>query len=100
MKNIQVIDEAVNTAYAIYAVTEEEFLAIFPDNGQDVEFIEDFIQRIGEEEASRIMRTVWTRPVLKKDVIGIHGTLFYGLEEKKKFYENKREPVINWKYVP
>jgi hypothetical protein len=27
----------------------------------------------------------------KKTVNGIHGTLFYQLDEKKKFYPNKKE---------
>jgi hypothetical protein len=43
MKNIQVIDGAMNAAYAIFAVTDEEFSALFPGEGQDVEFIEDVI---------------------------------------------------------
>ena len=99
MKNVQVIDDAVNTAYAIYAATEEEFISIFPHTGQDVEFVEDFIERLGESAARETLEAMWSRPVDKKSVIGIHGTLFYGLTEKRKFYENKREPVIDWKLV-
>ena len=38
MKNIQVIDEAVNCVYDIFAATEEEFEAIFPDD-QNIAFI-------------------------------------------------------------
>lgn len=99
MRNIQIIDEAVNTAYAIYAVTDDEFRSIFPDDGQDVEFIEDMVARLGDDRTFEIMVPVWERAVAKPDVAGIHGTLFYGLPEKKKFYENKREPVINGKLV-
>ena len=100
MKNIQVIDDAINASYSIFAATEEEFSAIFPRKGQDIEFVEDFFRRAKPEAATEIMNRIWERRVDKKAVVGIHGTLFYGLPEKKKFYERKREPVIDWRYVP
>jgi len=100
VKNIQVIDDAINAAYSIFAATDEEFLAIFPRKGQDIEFAEDFFRRARTQKATEIMTRIWERPVNKKEVVGIHGTLFYGLSGKKKFYENKREPVIDWRYVP
>lgn len=99
MKNIQVIDDAINAAYTKFAVTEDEFRLIFPDNGQNIEIIEDMIERLGDDRVGEIMGPVWRREVPKPEVRGIHGTLFYGLPEKKKYYENKREPVINWKLV-
>lgn len=99
MKNIQVIDGARNAAYTIFAVTENEFRLIFPDDGQDIEIIEDMVERLGDDRVGEIMRPVWKREVPKPEVRGIHGTLFYGLPEKKKYYENKREPVIDWKLV-
>lgn len=99
MKNIQVIDDAINTRYEIYAVTEDEFRLIFPDKGQDVEFIDDLIERLGEDETVALMSPIWDRMVPKPEVAGIHGTLFYGLPEKKKYYENKREPVIDWRLM-
>ncbi len=97
MKNIQVIDDAINASYSIFAVTEDEFCTIFPGEGQDIEFSEELAARIGDFQMENMMTNVWDRPVDKKKVRGIHGTLFYGLIEKKKFYENKREPVINWR---
>lgn len=51
MKNIQVIDGAINSAYAIFAVTEDEFKLIFPDYGQNIEFIEDMVERLGDDRA-------------------------------------------------
>ncbi len=48
MKNIQVIDGADNSTYSIFAATEDEFEIIFPV-GTDIEFIEDFVDRVGEE---------------------------------------------------
>lgn len=93
MKNIQVIDGAQNCTYSIYAATDDEFSAIFPGDGQDIEFISDFIRRrrVGGESASRIMNNIWTRPVNKPDANGIHGTLFYELDHKKAYYPTKRE---------
>lgn len=99
MKNIQVIDGAINSAYAIFAITEDEFKLIFPDCGQNIEFIEDMVEGLGDDRAGEVMALVWDREIAKSDVHGIHGTLFYGLLEKKKYYENKREPVIDWKLV-
>lgn len=91
MKNIQVIDGAENSEYAIYAVTEEEFALIFPAEGQNVEFIEDLIDRLGEEMADRVFEHVWSRRVDKPNVVGIHGTLFYELLNKKKYYPAKND---------
>jgi hypothetical protein len=99
MKNIQVIDGAQNAAYAIFSATEEEFAAIFPDPGQDIEFIEDLIGRCGDTETGKLMEPIWQRPVPKREVVGIHGTLFYELLFKKKYYENKRGPVIDFYLV-
>ena len=99
VKNVQVIDGAVNAAYSIFAVTEEEFKLIFPDDGQNIEFIEDMVVRLGDDRTGKVMTPVWGREVAKPDVHGIHGTLFYDLHEKKKYYEGKREPVIDWKIV-
>lgn len=90
MKNIQVIDGGDNTAYDIFQATEEEFSLIFPD-GTDVEFVEDFIERVGEDVADRTLGPIWSRRVEKPAVRGIHGTLFYELLFKKKFYPNKRD---------
>ena len=99
VKHIQVIDGAANAAYTIFAVTEDEFNLIFPGEGQDIEFIEDFIDRLGDSRVGEIMRPIGIRKVAKPHVCGIHGTLFYELLWKKKYYENKREPVIDWKLV-
>ena len=94
MKNVQVIDGASNCAYRIYATTDEEFRVLFPAPGQDIEFIEDVVERIGDESVGNLMRPVWSRPVNKVDVSGIHGTLFYELVQKKEFYPTKKDAEI------
>ena len=94
MRNIQVIDGAENSEYAIYAVTDEDFALIFPAEGQNVEFIEDLIERLGEDKADEVFEHVWDRRVDKPDVIGIHGTLFYELLSKKKYYPTKNDRMM------
>ncbi len=91
MKNVQVIDGAINCTYAIYAFTDDEFAKIFPDRGQDVEFIEDARKRLGSENLGRTLKYVWSRLIKKPEVVGIHGTLFYELDQKKQFYPSKSE---------
>ncbi len=90
MKNIQVIDRAENCTYSIFAATDEEFESIFP-NGADIEFVEDFIERAGDDTATRVTCELWKRPVQKDAAQGIHGTLFYQLAQKKRYYPTKKE---------
>ena len=90
-KNIQVIDGAENCTYSIFATNEDDFKQIFPENGQDIEFIKDFIKRVGKKKASEILERLWLTPVDKKKVHGISGTLFYELDFKKRFYHTKKE---------
>jgi len=91
MKNIQVIDGADNCAYSIFAATNKTFAEIFPGKGQDVEFIDDFFARVGKKRAAELLKPLWKLRLEKPHVQGIHGTLFYQLEHKKKYYPNKRE---------
>ncbi|UCI08426.1 hypothetical protein [Mesorhizobium sp. B1-1-8] len=92
MKNIQIIDGAVNATFSIFQATEEEFAAIFPD-GQDMELAEDLFERLGDKEAGRVLVPLWNRPVLKRDALGIHGTLFYN-NEHRRIPQSKRE--VDW----
>ncbi|RNJ42135.1 hypothetical protein B5V01_20300 [Mesorhizobium erdmanii] len=82
MKNVQIIDGAINTAYNIYGISDEDFELMFP-NGQDIEFIEDFLDRVGDKEAARITEFMWKNLLRKPDIHGIHGTLFYELKPQK-----------------
>ena len=91
MKNIQVIDGAVNCVYDIFAATDQEFALIFPD-GHDIAFIDEVFER-GTEEAdlNSAFEALWKRRVVKSRAMGIHGQLFYELDEKKKFYPSRRD---------
>jgi hypothetical protein len=94
MKFIQVIDNAENCAYSIYAVDDNTFEIIFP-HGQDIEFIDDFQSRIGVEKSLELLTPVWKKKVDKKNINGLHGILFYQLEFKKKYYPSKKETEMN-----
>ncbi len=92
MKNIQIVDRAENATYSIFQATDEEFEKIFPGLGQDIEVVEDYVSRVGGDEADRILSKLWERPIHKRDAHGIHGTLYYDYKEKSKYLpESKRE---------
>jgi hypothetical protein len=90
MKHVQVIDDALNCTYSIFAAEDDVFARLFPD-GTDVEFSDDLYSRLGEGEASLLLAKIWEKPLEKKTVAGIHGTLFFGMPHKKKFYLTKLE---------
>lgn len=92
MKNIQIIDGAINATYSVFQATDEEYNAIFPD-GRDMELIEDFFERHGSDEAGRVLINLWKRPILKRDAIGIHGTLFYDNEHRQNFIPRSKREV-------
>jgi hypothetical protein len=90
VKNVQVIDGALNCEYSIFAITDAGYKLMFP-MGRDVEFIGDFISRVGKKTAGPILVSMWKRPIKKKNLHGLHGTLFYQLDYKKKYYPTKKE---------
>lgn len=91
MKNIQVIDGAENCTFPVFQATDEEFAIIFPKPGQDIEFAEDLWKRIRKKQP-QALNDLWERPILKTETNGIHGTLFYGFEAKRKYFpKTKRE---------
>lgn len=95
MKNIQVIDGAENCVYDIFAATDEEFNLIFPA-GQDVAFIDEVQKRLSAEQFEKAFEKIWERRQKKANVNGIHGTLFYELELKKKYYKTRvDEEAVN-----
>lgn len=85
MKNIQIIDGADNATYSIFQATDQEFSEIFPGSGQDIEIVEDYVNRVGEERASATLSKIWNRPIHKQDIRGLHGTLFYDYLNKTKY---------------
>jgi hypothetical protein len=90
MKNIQVIDGAVNSVYDIFAATDEEFALIF-STGTDVAFIDEVYQVADRTLLDAAFNNIWLRRLPKKDAMGIHGVLFYGLEQKKVYYPTRKD---------
>lgn len=94
MRNIQIIDSALNATFSLFQATDEEFEAIFP-NGQDMELIEDFVERVGEHKAGAVLCQIWERPILKRNARGIHGTLYYQWSDRRAYLpSSKRE--VDW----
>ena len=91
MKNIQIIDGAENCTYSIYSVSEDDFKLIFPGKGQDIEFESDLNERLPIKQNASLYKRLFEKPIRKKLVQGIHGTLFYELNHKKAFYPTRRE---------
>lgn len=90
MKNIQIVDGALNSVYDIFSATEYEFSLIFPV-GQDIAFIDEVMSRGPCQELNAAFRNIWSCRIAKKDAMGIHGLLFYELEHKKVYYPTRRD---------
>ena len=95
MKNIQIIDGALNCTYSIYTVSDRVFKLIFPQKGQNIEFSEDAYKRLGRKAATPLFESIWKRKIAKHAVNGLHGTIFFGLTNKRQFYPNKREEDLS-----
>lgn len=94
MKNIQVIDAAENCTYSIFQATAAEFDLIFPETGQDIAYAEDLHEKSGDA-ARTTLDAIWQRPIEKTRAMGIHGTLFFGMRHRTKFYKSKRERDVD-----
>lgn len=95
MKNIQIIDEAVNCVYDIFASTDEEFDLIFK-RGEDIAFIDEVYERAAATELDVVFQRIWSRRVRKAEAKGIHGLLFYENLHKKVYYPTRRdEEAVN-----
>jgi hypothetical protein len=90
MKNIQVIDGAENCVYDVFAMPEDVFSLVFAP-GTDIAFVEELERRADADRVFEALGTVWGNRVPKSQVQGIHGTLFYGLIQKRKFYPTLRD---------
>ena len=95
MKNIQIIDGAQNCVYDIFSATDEEFALVF-SNGTDIAFIGEVYANGNAELLDTAFKNIWQRRVKKSDAKGIHGTIFYELDEKKVYYPTRKdEEAIN-----
>jgi len=83
VKNIQIIDGADNATFSIFQATDQEYAEIFLD-GRDIELAAAFCERVGDDRASEILGPIWDRPILKRDAMGIHGTLYYDWDHRRE----------------
>jgi hypothetical protein len=94
LKNIQIVDGAENATLSVFQATDAEFAAIFPD-GRDMDLVDDLVERLGETVAGLLLTPLWSRPILKRDALGIHGTLFYDTAARRPHIPtSKRE--VDW----
>ena len=92
MKNIQVIDGALNCVYDIFQATESEFDLIFK-NDTNITFSDELESSIELEKA---FKNIWARRIPKNKAMGIHGTIFYEMEHKKEYYPTRKdEEAVN-----
>ena len=68
---------------------------LFPEAGQDIEFLEDATTRLGRKSLADLMKLTWSSRLSKPKVRGIHGPLFIGLQNRKADYPNKRETDLD-----
>jgi hypothetical protein len=83
LRHVQVVSAARNCAYPIFRTTEAEFDALFPDAGREFAFAEDVFARLGVAEAVTTLAQIWTRPVRKPALQGLHGTLVFGFHDRR-----------------
>jgi hypothetical protein len=95
VKNIQVIDGGLNRTFSLFQATEEEFELLFPEPGQDVQYSEDLAELPDHDEIHVALQRIWQRPIRKRDAVGIHGTLYSGLQRYKRLYRDKREAAVD-----
>jgi hypothetical protein len=43
------------------------------------------------KELDEALARIWRRRIPKRDAMGIHGTLFYGLDHKMQYYPTRRD---------
>lgn len=95
MKYIQVIDGADNCVYDVFASSAQDHALLFPD-ATDIAFAEDLRMRPDRDEVALALARLWANRVPKTQASGIHGTIFFGLSEKRKYYPTLRdEEAVN-----
>jgi hypothetical protein len=88
MKNVQVIDGAINSVFEIYAIPDDVFVRLFP-NGTDVAFAEDF------SDNDSVWTDFYKHRIDKKSVRGIDGTLhLFKKAEVASYFPTRKEAEV------
>jgi len=94
MKNIQVIDGAINSIYEIYEVSDDIFQEIFPGN-INVAFADDVREKIEIKFGNKFWDEFYRKRVKKEKVRGIHGTFHLPLSNvAKECFPTRREEEV------
>lgn len=72
VKNVEIVDGALNSRFEIYAVDEDIFQRLFPD-GTDEVYLEDLDEGLQNDASFR--DRFYVREVDRQTVQGIHGIL-------------------------
>jgi hypothetical protein len=94
MKNILIVDSAPNATFSVFQATDEDFKTLFP-NGEEIDVIEDVIERVGDSHANVIFARVWERPILKSEAQGIDATLIFDDPSCREYSPSSRRE-IDW----
>ena len=90
MKNVQIIDGSTNCTFSVFQFSDEQFTQIFAGHGQDIAFADEIHDRLSLADAAKAFEGVWDRPVDKQKMVGLHGTIFYGFEDRRECFPATR----------
>jgi hypothetical protein len=91
LKNIQIVDGAINSTFDIFEIDDEKFDILFPNN-TDISFLDDYPHLSNDKH---FWSSVYSRRVNKKKVNGIHGTLHLtGSDIDKNEFPNRKETDV------
>jgi len=96
LKNVQVIDGAVNSTFDIYAVHKDVFIFMFPERN-NVVFLADIEQKLSEHKIDKVQfwQQFYRNRIPKPQVHGIHGTLHLtGSSVEERFFPTRREEDV------
>lgn len=91
MRNIQIIANVENCTYSKFSISDDDYRIIFPEEGQGIEFNIDLEVRLNKKVLIELNKRILKIPIEKQSVSGIDGTVFYNLDEKRKYYPAKKE---------
>lgn len=95
MKNILIIDGAVNCVYDVFSASDADYFLIFKDF-KDIAFIDEIHESGDELKLNAAFNRIRKRRIKKSEICGIHGTIFYELDKKKVFYPTRiDEDAVN-----
>lgn len=95
-KNVQFTDGAWNDVYDIFSIDESGFKEIFPLEGQDIEFSDDWRARLGDDRMEELLDILNVNPIPRFTANGIHGIIYFDCYGwcPKDLFPTKRESDV------